>query len=631
MRNILSALPGVNGELPGFYGWLAVGCILVSIGGWFYCTWVNPKPMKLRLWFVAGMVLLCGIGAGAYYAITLPAYTFPDGVSGVLVLRIKGDDAAHTLQRHLVTNLTAELSRGVPGGTIEVRAHPDVVSEGIGLPQAHDRARKIGRECNALLVIWGNRVGEGVFRPRLTAIKQPPFSLGEGDTTLGVCSIRELELPPEIAARPVYLARFLAGYSLYERSQYADALGHFEAALGWENARPAELAGVRFYVGTTHQFLSPGPIKLREHLEAALQHYGEVLASAIEATSPHLWAATQNNLGVVYQDFPAGNRVENLQRAIAYYQAALRVLTEQGFPADWAITQCNLGIAYRDIPTGNRGENLRQAIACFEAALRVSTERDFPVKWASTQNNLGNAYRDLPTGDRAENLQRAIAYYQAALRVFTEKDFPFHWAETQNNLGVAYRNLPTGDRAENLRRAIACYEAALRVRNERDYPADWGRTHINLGVAYRNLPTGDRAENLRRAIAHYDTALRVFTEKDFSVQWAMVQNNLGTAYADLPTGDRGENLRQAIAYYQAALRVRNERDYPAEWAGLQNNLGTAYADLPTGDRAENLRRAIACFEAALRIFTETAFPQYHEMAVQNLARARDLLREESSK
>jgi len=345
------------------------------------------------------------------------------------------------------------------------------------------------------------------------------------------------------------------------------------------------------------------------NLQHAIDCYETALRVFTKATSPKLWAATQNNLAIVYSDLPSKTLSANLQRAIGCYKAALQVFTEVALPKDWATTQNNLANAYSVLPSGDLSTNLQQAIDCYEAALRVRTEVALPKDWATTQNNLGLAYSDLPLGDRGTNLLCAIDCYEAALRVRTKATFPKDWATTQNNLAVAYTALPFGDRGTNLKRAFDYCEAALRVRTETAFPQDWAATQNNLAIAYSNLSSGDHSANLLSAIDCYKASLRVRTEAAFPQDWATTQNNLAVAYSRLLSGNRAANLQRAIDCCEAALRIRTETAFPKLWAATQNNLAAAYSDLPSKDRTINLQRAINGYKAALRVRTETDSPQ----------------------
>jgi len=571
-------------ELTGIDFWIAASALIIVLARWWYLSKTKKADQKIAKRQIAFAVVMTIITVSAIVVHRLffsPDYTFPQDVAGILVLRIEGDDEKNSLQRDLVSTLNTELSKEAPEQKIEVRAHTEIVTEAMGLKQAHLKAREIGKNCKALLVIWGNRVDEKKFHPRLNVVEDQSRTVMAGDRALQAQGLGEISLTAELVNRPIFLTHFAAGYSFYDRNDYAASLTHFEAALKRVAANPIELNDIRFYAGCCHLELAQGQREMEWHL----------------------------------------------RRAIAYYETVVKYYTEKDFPEDWAATQNNLGIAYAKLPTNDHGQNLQKAITTFEATLKIYTEKDFPVDWVKTQFNLGNAYSTLSTGgDYTTNLQKASTAYKAALRVYNEKDFPVDWARTQNNLGSVYGRLWfTGNRDVNLQNAIALYEAALRVRTEKDFPEQWAITQYNLGSAYADLPTGDRNENLQKAIAFYEAALRVYTEENFPVEWARTQNNLGRAYAYLPTGDRSENLQKAISVYELALRVHTEKDFPMEWARIHENMGDAYTNLPTGDSAENLEKAIACYENALKILRAKASSDDDQKVAKNIKNAQSQL------
>jgi tetratricopeptide (TPR) repeat protein len=598
-------------SLKGADLWIALVFLALGYACWRLFGTKKEERKVVRSQIVAVLVIaVLGVSAiWAYHFLFQREPVFSKNVTGILVMRIVGDDAGDSLQGVLREKLNAELQKEPVGQLVEVHASREMLDDNKGLAAAHGRARVIGGRLQAKLVIWGRKIGEKQFYPRLTVMAGPEDWSATRERTHDEKNITELRLPEELVDEPFYLIQFAAGYSYYYQRNYREALPHFKAALRRKGASPDELADLQFFTAFCDYSLSLGQRNMTVSLEEAIGLF-EKAAKVYEGVDQRKWAMTQNNLGAAYSNLPTGDRTANLQKTITALQAAFRVSTEKDFPVDWATIQNNLGEAYRDLPIGDRTANLQKAITAYEAALRVYTEKDFPVKWATTQNNLGIAYSNLPTGDRTANLEKAITAYEAALRVYTEKDFPVDWATTQNNLGTAYDDLPTGDRAANLQKAITAYEAAQRVRTEKDFPVDWAMTQLNLGGAYQVLPTGDRAANLQKGITTLQAALRVYTEKDFPYYWAATQNDLGKAYGTLPTGDRAANLQKAITALQAALRVRTEKDFPVDWAETQNNLGNAYRELPTGDRAANLQKAMAAYQAALRVRTEKDFPLY---------------------
>jgi tetratricopeptide (TPR) repeat protein len=608
-------------KLKGADFWIALCFLVVGIACW---RWIGTTESKKKQLFqrqitVAFVVVLT---AGTTIAIRRRFFKrnslFTKDRTGILVMRIAGDDSLDSLQGELIASLNANLSKEAVGQQIEVHAGTEALDENSGVAAAHQRARAIGQSLKAQLVIWGRKIGDKKFYSRITVVETPEGWSAVSERTRDVQSITELRLPEEVVDEPFYLIQFAVGYSYYSQNNYKEALPHFRAALRRKGALPNELTDLQFCTAFCHHSLAAGQKNMTTNLQEAIALY-ETAGAVYEATNQQKWALTQNNLGTAYAELPVGNLTANLQKAISAYEAALRVYTEKDLPVDWAMIQNNLGVTYGRLPTGDRSAHLGKAIVAFEAVLRVRSEKDDPLDWATTQHNLGNAYAVLPSGDRAVNFGKAIAAFEAALSVRTETAFPVKWAMTQNSLGNAYTELPTGDRSANLGKAIAAFEAALRVRTEKDFPVDWAETQNNLGVAYRSLPSGDRTANMQKAIDAFEAALRVRTEGDFPVEWAMVQHNLGLAYHELPIGDRTSNLNRSITFYQTALRVRTEEDFPMEWAATKYNLGLVYAGFTNGNRVEYLQHAKLCFEDSLTVYTESAFPERHRNAAADLA------------
>jgi CHAT domain-containing protein len=369
---------------------------------------------------------------------------------------------------------------------------------------------------------------------------------------------------------------------------------------------------------------------IASNLEIARAGY-EVAATVFTRSAfPQDWAATQNNLALVYYNRIKGDKYENLEIAIPYYKAALEVLSSSDFPQDWATTQNNLANAYWYRIKADKAENLEEAIRYYQAALEVFTCSDFPQDWATTQNNLAAAYSGRIKGDKAENLEAAIRYYQAALEVFTHSAFPQDWATTQNNLALAYSKRIKGDKGENLEAAIRYYQAALEVFTHSAFPQDWAMTQNNLANAYLYRIKGDNAENLEAAIRYCQAALHVLTSEAFPQDWAATENSLALAYSNNSLalayskrikGDKTENLEAAIRYCEAALEVLNRSVFTQNWAATQHNLAVAYFDRIKGDKAENLEAAIRYYQAALEVRTRDAFPEDCAQTLFNLGLA----------
>lgn len=459
---------------------------------------------------------------------------FPKDVAGILVLRIEGDDVDNDLQRRLVSELNISVRKEAVGQKIEVRGQNELVSESImGLTQAHAKAREIGKACKAILVIWGNRVDDNTFYPRLTVVESKSSSSTSGQWALAAQDITELKLPSARVDQPVYLKHFVTGYAFYDRENYAAALTQFKAALNQSVINPIELNEIRTYSGDCHYNLAHGQREMAFHLQQAIAYFDTVLSFYSEQDFPEQWARTQHKLGCALGTLSIGDRSENIQKAIDAYQAALRVQTEGDFPVEWAMTQNNLGVAYMRLPIGEKSENLRLAIRAYDSALRVRTEKAFPTEWAMTQINLGNAHFAMPTSNRSENLENAFIAYSGALRVLTKTGNLIYWALAQNNLGNVYLAKTNGNRDENLLNALEAYNVALRVRTRENFPFDWAMTMNNIGLVYKNLNKGDRIESLGKAADYFRMALEIWTVDDFPNDHQKASGNLSRTLEEL--------------------------------------------------------------------------------------------------
>lgn len=466
-------------SLGRFDFWIAIVALVLSTVVWIFVGSKNKtekKKLKRQLMMVAPMIALA-VGV-IWIRHLIPPRPFPQNVAGILILRLAGDDSADTFQSRLVSSLNAELARIAAGQRIVVWAGDESVDEKRGLDQAHKEARALGERRNALLVIWGNKVDDIRFFPRITIVRKSNKLELIGERTLNVQDIHEVTLPTETVSKPVYLTHFVSGYSFCERHNFRMALEHFESAQNSKQATAEEAADLQRLLGLCHSALMKGGALqqitdrgfmvedgeiIRTHANAAIDKLALAAGYYLQTTNLKKFAEVQVNLGVVNADL--GDHVT----AITAYSTALERCKENDFPYEWAAAQLNLGAAYFSLGIGNREENLKRAKAACEAALRVFNEKDFPGEWALTQNNLGAAYVYLNSPDRRTNIKLAITAFHAALRVRTEKSWPVAWAETQENLGLAYVELPADDRVQNLKEAKNCFLNALKVFDPQKY------------------------------------------------------------------------------------------------------------------------------------------------------------------
>jgi len=539
-------------KLTGFYFWFALVLLIIGLAGWFLLGQTQKaeqETAKRQLKLAGLIVAVYFLGVFVYSMIFSPSYTFPEDVAGILVMQIEGDDEKNSLQHDLVSTLNTQLSREKSQQKIEVRAFDKTVTESMGLAEAHKMARKIGKDYNAKLVVWGTRAGDKKFHPRLTVVDDKPCTVIAGDGAMASQMLGDVNLPNELVDEPISLTHFISGYDFLDRKDYTSALAEFEATLKRPVADSTELNDIRFYAGTSHLLLAQSQNKdeMDRHLQLATSYYDTVSNFYNRNELSIQWAVTQNNLGITYALSPKGDRDQNLRKAIAIFDAALQIFTKKNFPLNWAGTENNLGVAYLELYTGDHDRNHQNAIAMFEAVLRVNIKKYFPIIWAIIQNNLGTAYANLSTGNRNENLQKAIAAYNAAFRIFNENDFPVAWAMTQNNLGVSYRTLRISNRGENLQKAVFAFEAALRVFNKNNFSLNSAVTQNNLSETQSLLNSAEEAWVRHYASGRFpghDEITAMTVDEDGNVYVTGYSSNpaFGLAYLTIKYNSSGKQI-----------------------------------------------------------------------------------------
>lgn len=233
LKRILDVLKGAD-------LWIALSFLVVGFICWRLIGAAKREKKVLRRQIGAALILAFLAGAALFtkHFVFQRQPVFPKDVTGILVTRIAGDEEHDSLQGELVANLNAQLEKEPAGQRIVVHASAETVEESKGLAAAHERARIIGQRLNAKLVIWGRKIGEKKFYPRITVVSAPESWAAESKRTHDVQSITELHLPEELTDEPFHLLRFAAGYSYYNQHNYREALPHFKAALRRRVAQP---------------------------------------------------------------------------------------------------------------------------------------------------------------------------------------------------------------------------------------------------------------------------------------------------------------------------------------------------------------------------------------------------------
>lgn len=493
---------------------------------------------------------------------------FSKNVTGVLVMRIMGDDGLDSLQGDLVEKLNVELEKEPTGQRIEVHASSKTVSEKDGLKVAHDRARVIGQRLNAKIVIWGRKIGDKKFYPRLTVIVSPIKNWSaQRERTHDVVNITELQLPEELVDEPFYLIHFADGYSYYLQNKYRQALADFTSALGRKGALPGELADLEFFTGHCY-LMGAHEDYLPTNLEGAVEHF-EKAARIYEITNPTAYAITENNLGIAYARLRTGDHAVNVQKAMTAYDQAIRVNPTLRSP------YYNRGSAYQD-----QGDD-DKAFTDYSEAIR----RDPKFVLAYINRSSVHANR----GD----YDKALADCSEAIRL--DRNYPIPY----NNRGGIYQ--AKGDYTK----ALTDFDQAIRL------DPKYARAYVNRANVYRLI--GDDT----KGFADYDKAILL------NSKLAIAYNNRGNAYRD--KGDIGNALtdfdkaiqldpEEATAYYNRGRVFQDRKEFDKALGDydkairLDPKLALAY--LNRGSVLEDMGdyiKSLADYNETIRIDRKNAF------------------------
>ena len=147
-------------KLKGADFWIAAAFLISGLICWGWLgTGAAPERQVLTRQIVAvlGLAALAGLAIWINHRVFQREPIFAQNLTGILVLRIAGDDAGNSLQVDLVESLNRQLEKEPTGLPIEVHASREMVNTDRGLAFAHTCACKVGERLNAKLVIWGRK------------------------------------------------------------------------------------------------------------------------------------------------------------------------------------------------------------------------------------------------------------------------------------------------------------------------------------------------------------------------------------------------------------------------------------------------------------------------------------------
>ena len=620
----------------------------------------NPherKKLLHQLIFWSMIVLVTGATILVYHRVVRAKESFASNETGILVLRITGDDDKNSLQHDLVDSLRRELEQVPSTNSIIVLASNERLDETtLNTTEAHERARNIGKQYKAQLVLWGDRVDRDKFWPFITIVNQKTNFFLRGERELDPQVIEAPQLPLVLVHEPVYLASFIAGLSLFQNGHYNEALKCLEPAGRFITTNSSERAPLLFYTALCHLTLAEAKSYPRDMLNNAIDELRSSANGIVNTNSSLDWVHIQYFLGYALQEqakqYQGAEATRLLSEAAAAYRAALGGFTRLQYPREWWAAQNNLGTALLDQANQAQGTEkarlLNESLTAYRAALQVYTPSQFPQEWAMVQNNLAITLSEQAKQSQGAEATRLWGEAVIAIRAFTSDSYsrirsPHEWAMAQHNLGFALgeeaKQSQGAEATRLLNESVAAYHAALEALSttRTQFPNDWAFTQNNLGNALWQLAKQQSGSETARlfgeAAVAYRAALDVYKRYQLPQKWAMVQNNLGNVLIlQARQSQRSENARllnEAIIAFHAALEVYTAVQNPEDWANAQSSLGVVLADEATqsqpADAARLFGEAITAFRAALEIYTSEKSPDINKLITNNLARAQEEL------
>lgn len=401
----------------------------------------------------------------------------PSGRLGVVVARFELDrdlDAHTQFREQLLLSLRedADLAKLVDVKPV------DRMVEGQTEAEKFEAARRLGRQTNAAVVVFGTTTRRGVFTK--IVLPERPYGFVGGEAVMLVDAVADL---PSLDVRTVHvITRVIGGLGHYVRGECEGARQQFALARRdiqvVEKLVPAPT--VILFEANSRLCAARGARDVHAVLEETLSLYRAAEASP----DPVVKAAALNGGAVAHRRlWSYTSRVEDLQSAIEAYQRALDTLGAADDDMRPAI-ETNLGVALEKLAATRDPETYLARALTLYASARGRVNRGDPL-YARIRNNEGVAlFRLAEAGSRPiERLKASIAAYEDGLPHLAGPDRRTLRPLMLSNLGDALRELALHEHAdENLRRAMEVLELSVSSVKRQEDPSVFGEVHYKLGL-----------------------------------------------------------------------------------------------------------------------------------------------------
>lgn len=414
----------------------------------------------------------------------------------------------------------------------------------------------------------------------------------------------------------------LQGVAHNASGEHAQALQAYGQVLQLTSTQPDEQAWASARAGAAYAFMAQGLTQegRLEPLQRASSSYRDLLKVYTRERAPALWAAVQDNLGLVLlyearlSDGEA--RLKALNQARSAFQRALEIYTPQAYLREWILVQQRLGLTLQfegQVLAGPETlKRFSESETMLRAALRWCHDRKDLWECAPVYNLLGNALvfkGESTTGVAGvRQLSEAADVYRESIDIYRKKSMPSHAALGQTSLGntllALSKRLPEPEGIEALRGAVSTYQEARSgfrlAQEEREAAqAQYDLAGI-LHMLGERVQGRERLDALEQAERELLGALHTYTRKDQPDKWAMTIHRLGLnlVMRAMHTEARrpDELLARTVNLLKEPLAVFTREQAPVHWEAATNL--SCIALMQRTFLAKELRQARALAEEA---------------------------------
>lgn len=614
---VLSAFHAPSWVLPTFVVLAAAGFPPILVIAWIFDLrgasfrrTQEPTGTELtsrrRLW---GVCAIGAFAAGGAVCLWLTMRTgpkpFDSSTMGVLVLRISGDDESRSLQRDLVSSLDSALASKPDMRNVKVRAAQDEITEQRDFDQANHRASEIAKKFHAALVIWGERIAQHKFHPRLTTSEEWPFMRQMSKRGLRAQNLAA-GLPEEFVNRPVALLEVIQGAHLLVSGDVKAASAHFEAALAEPSVEQSEAPGIASMAALCHLQRALAGDERTQSLNRAIELFERAATSAnlssCEAGTMWLDAAK------CYGFKTTGLRQETIRRRFA---AASKAVELSG-KCEERLTKIDAIIeraaAYCDT---NAADAYPKAISDLEVVIRDIGRPQNSIEnhlYSSAHFDLAAALSQVGSDKSKANITKALAAAAEAREHIGEDDL-YDLAAVQNLIGSLHMRTMRSIEDLDGQAALAAFNEVKRLARKQNSAVLYSAACFEIGTLYSEYQRDDR--DLAVAIAELDDCLSNRDRAERPDEWATAKVNFAVAHLRC----RSDTKRHLLAALGALEDVTNLQDGSIAddvRCAAEVNLGLTYLQVPSGDAARDAEAAKKHFKSALNRCQDENRPLYRD-------------------